>query len=103
MENEKELKFLLQLQKKLESEKQSILLKPWFNPLLWLFCALLFFVAFQLFEQTNNSFTLVILTIIFGVVIGVVFIYQNSERSWVYLKKYLSQTEIEKLINSSKT
>ncbi len=103
MKKAKEVKLLEALIKKVEKSNPSIVTKIWFNPVLWLVCAVTFLFLFQLNLKINSSLLLAVGSALVGAVIGAIIIVQNSEKTWPTVKRYIDIQAMKERINDINT
>ncbi len=103
MNGNKEAKALEGLLEKLESDKQGLLMRSWFNPLFWFVCAIILLSSFSYYEQQNEPLILIASSIIVGILIGAISIAQNGEKSWPLLKKHINTDSVKSRINELNT
>ncbi len=103
MDKLKEAKILKSVIERVESGKESILIRAWFNPVLWLVCVIIFFYLFELYERFSQPLILVVCSAVVGSGIGAVFIIQISEKTWPIVKNHISTESIERRIDEINT
>lgn len=101
--NEKDVRFLQSLLKKAESSNSSILLRPWFNIVLWLVCSVIFLIAFQWHSRNDNPVILFVVSGFVGISIGAIATLQNGERYWPLIKRHLDTESIKREIGRENT
>ncbi len=103
MNENSEAKVLKSIIEKVESKKQVLVMRAWFNPVLWFICAILFLISFQLYEHLNQPFVLVGVSALVGILIGSISILQNGEKAWPILKNHINMESLKERIDEINT
>ena len=101
MTDEKEMKILREVLKKVEDTKPAVITRFWFNWSLWLACVLLLAVFFQWHESAGNPVILFAGGGLVGVLVGAISVMQAGEKNWRVIKEYMDAPAIRKKIDES--
>ena len=96
MDENKEKAFLENILSDVELEKRSVLTRWWFNILLWIVSTIIFVFLLRAHEQgLINTLTLLIVSSVVGVAVGVVIIIQSSDKNWKFLRQHINKGSVK--------